>query len=109
MARELTQYIESIYRLSFRVRVGIDFGEVVFGLMGAESSARETVIGDTVNVASRLEAANKETGTDILVTDAVYQRTLSDVDFGRRFELDLRGKAGQVIAHEVNGLAKDSE
>ena len=106
VAKELTRYIERIYGLSFRVRVGIDFGEVVFGLMGAESTARETVIGDAVNVASRLEVANKETGTEILVTDAVYNETQNDVLFGRRFELDVRGKEERVVAHEVIGLQK---
>ena len=86
--------------------MGIDYGEVVFGLMGAESSARETVIGDTVNVASRLEAANKDTGTQLLVTDAVYQATRNGIAYGRRFDLDLRGKTGRVVGHEVVGLAR---
>jgi class 3 adenylate cyclase len=105
VAKELTRYIERIYGLNFKVRVGIDFGEVVFGLMGAESTARETVIGDVVNVASRLEVANKETGTEILATDAVRNEIHDHhVVFGRRFELDLRGKQEQVVAHEVIGL-----
>ena len=104
LAKELTRYIELIYHQEFKVRVGIDIGEVVYGLMGAESSARETVIGDTVNVASRLEGANKETGTEILVSDAVFEETRDLVEFGRRFDLDIRGKAGQVTAHEVLGL-----
>lgn len=103
VAREITQYVERIYGMSFGVRVGVDFGEVVFGLMGAGSSARETVIGDSVNVASRLESANKETGTDMLVSEAVYQLTSDDVTFGQRHELELRGKTGRVVAHEVLG------
>ena len=105
LAEDLTRYIEIIYHQTFKVRVGIDFGEVVYGLMGAESSARETVIGDTVNVASRLESANKDTGTEILVSDAVFEEARDEVEFGRRFELDIRGKAGRVIAHEVLGLS----
>ena len=105
LAKELTRYIEIIYHQTFKVRVGIDFGEVVYGLMGAESSARETVIGDTVNVASRLESANKDTGTEILVSDAVFEEARDEVEFGRRFELDIRGKAGRVVAHEVLGLS----
>lgn len=90
--------------MKFAVRVGIDYGEVVFGLMGASGSARETVIGDAVNVASRLESANKDVGTDMLVSDAVYQRTAHAVSFGQRYELDLRGKAGRVVAHEATCL-----
>ncbi len=106
VATDIAQYVETIYGHGFAVRVGIDYGEVVFGLMGAESSARETVIGDTVNVASRLEAANKDTGTQLLVTDAVYQATRNGVAYGRRFDLDLRGKTGRVVGHEVVGLAR---
>lgn len=54
-----------------------------------------------MNVASRFESANKELGTDILVSDAVYQLTQSSVTFGPLHELDLRGKVGMVGAYEV--------
>lgn len=103
-AEDLSRYVKRIYRMEFAVRVGIDFGEVVFGLMGVNNSARETVIGDAVNVASRLESANKDVGTDMLVSDAVYQRTAHAVSFGQRYELDLEGKAGRVVAHEATSL-----
>lgn len=108
VAGDLSHYVERIYGMSFKVRVGVDYGQVVFGLMGAESSARETAIGDTVNVASRLEAANKETGTNMLVSDIVYKDCVSDVDFGQSFDLDLRGKTGLVTAHEVIGLKDEN-
>ncbi len=100
-ARNLSEHIERVYRMSFRVRVGVDYGEAIFGLVGTGTSARETVIGDVVNVASRLESANKETGTDMLVSDSVHGLTLGQIEYGRRFELDLRGKAGRVVAHEL--------
>ena len=108
-ARDLSHYVERIYGMSFGVRVGVDFGQVIFGLMGSESSARETAIGDAVNVAARLQTANKETGTDMLVSDVVYKACATDVDFGRKFQLDLRGKVGRVAAHEVIGLRAGSD
>ena len=104
VAADMDRYVGRIYGHAFKVRVGIGLGEVVFGLMGGESSARETVIGDVVNTASRLESANKNTGTSILVTEAVRDRTITSVEYGRRFELDLRGKDGRVVAHEPVGL-----
>lgn len=70
-ARELNHYVEQIYGRTFAVRVGVDYGEAIFGLVGAEQNARETAIGDVVNVASRLQTANKETGTEMLVSDAI--------------------------------------
>ena len=104
VAADMHDYVSTIYRHAFRVRVGIALGEVIFGLMGGESSARETVIGDVVNTASRLESANKTTGTSMLVSEDVQTRTISRVDYGRRFELDLPGKDGHVVAYEVVGL-----
>jgi adenylate cyclase len=104
VAEDLNHYMERIYGHTFAVRIGVDYGEVVFGLLGAEATARETAIGDVVNVASRLQAANKEVDTTMLVSGAVVSGCAEDVRFGRNFELDLRGKVGRVRAHEVLGL-----
>lgn len=104
VARDLDHYVKRIYGRSFRVRIGVDYGEVVFGLVGAEGSARETAIGDVVNVAARLQAANKDVGTEMLVSDAVFSGCSAHIDFGQTFDLDLRGKVGRVRAHEVLGV-----
>ncbi len=101
VAARLSHYTERVYASPFRVRVGIDYGPVVYGMLGAEGTARETAIGDAVNVASRLQGANKDIGTDMLVSDEVFEHCPSDVEFGRSFDLDLRGKVGRITAHEV--------
>lgn len=106
VAADINDYVSRIYGHTFRVRVGICLGEVIFGLMGGKSSARETVIGDVVNTASRLEAANKSTGTNILVSEGIQAKTVDSVKYGRRFELDLPGKAGQMTAYEVVGVSE---
>lgn len=106
VAADINDYVSMIYSHTFHVRVGIALGEVIFGLMGGELSARETVIGDMVNTASRLEAANKTTGTNILVSEGIRSKTVGGVEYGRRFELDLPGKAGQITAFEVSGLSE---
>lgn len=100
-AADLSRHIERVYGMTFKVRVGVASGDAVFGLVGTGESARETVIGDVVNVASRLESANKETGTDMLVSGAVHDETVDDVSYGQRYELDLRGKSGLVVAYEL--------
>lgn len=105
IAADMNAYVSRIYGHDFRVRVGIASGDVVYGLMGAEGSARETVVGDVVNTASRIESANKQTGTAILVSDVVRSRTSEDVEYGQRFDLDLPGKDGSVAVHEVLRLA----
>lgn len=108
VAADMHEYVKRIYRHAFRARVGVAAGEVIFGLMGDESSARETVIGDVVNTASRLESANKTTGTAMLVCKDVRAQTAEQVEFGERFELDLRGKDGHVVAYEVVGLREQA-
>jgi len=53
----------------FKVRMGLATGEVVIGTIGSETTKSYTVIGDTVNVASRLEGANKAYGTAIMASE----------------------------------------
>ncbi len=74
------------------VRIGINTGDMVVGNMGGIGKFDYTVIGDGVNIASRLEGANKVYRTGIMVSEATYERVKNRI-IGR--ELDLIAVKGR--------------
>jgi adenylate cyclase len=67
-------------------------------------SAVPTAIGDVVNVASRIEGANKKTDTRLLVSEDVYEDVAELIEVGRRAAVQLAGKEGAFNLFEVTGL-----
>ena len=102
--QNLKPYFEEIYQKSFQIRVGLHFGQVVAGKLGSPGNRKMTVIGDTVNLASRIEAANKQAGTQFLISDATYALVKEEIRVGQRVRLTLPGKSGKYNLYEVVGL-----
>lgn len=84
-----------------RTRVGLHFGEAIVGNFGGEGRIQYTALGDTMNVAARLEAANKELLTKILISDDVA-RSVDSSDFRPMGSVQLRGRETPVTVFEPN-------
>lgn len=76
-----------------RVGAGVNTGPLVAGPLGGAGRLNFSVIGDVVNVAARVEAATRETGDDVLFTDATRQMLVRPVPCVSRGELPLKGKS----------------
>jgi len=83
------------------IGIGINSGPVVFGSVGAKDRMDFTSIGDTVNLAARLEGANKAYGTKTLVTDAVCDRVKDKFLCREVDKLTVKGKKLPVSVYEV--------
>lgn len=91
---------------TFRIGVGINSGELTLGAIGGEQRLDCNVVGDAVNLASRVEGLTKMYGATCLVTDATVARLSDPARYAMR-ELDrvlVVGRTAPVVIHELLDL-----
>jgi adenylate cyclase len=88
-------------RPCLEMRIGISTGCMVIGNIGSERRFDYTVMGDEVNVASRLEALNNTFGTDILVSATTMEAANRQVTFSPRGEIAVKGRQQPVRVFEL--------
>jgi adenylate cyclase len=95
---------ESRGRRPIKMGIGINSGAAIVGNIGSEDHMEYTAIGDTVNLAARLESATKELDLDIAVSDQTYTAIRPLFQWKAAGTIAIRGRSEPVRAYSVEGV-----
>jgi class 3 adenylate cyclase/nitrite reductase/ring-hydroxylating ferredoxin subunit len=102
-------FFKSMYDIDFDIRIGLHLGEAVIGSIGSPGNERLTAIGEAVNVASRVEVANKEAGTRFLISEPLYELVRDQVEMSDFVRVRLRGTSERITLYEIADLTAETD
>ncbi len=94
-------YLNQMYDRSFGIRAGINFGKVIVGNFDTGMMSKISAIGDAVNLASRIETANKDFGTQLLISQSAKEEIQGLVETHKMYRARLKGKSGEYVLYAV--------
>jgi len=97
----LKPYFESVYGRSFGIGIGIHYGDVIVGAVGAAGRRRVTIVDDAVNLAARIEAATKAVGAHVLISTAARDELGDAAGAWIARRVALPGKSGEFVLHQM--------
>ncbi len=100
--QQFNEYLQSIYSHSFGLRAGIHYGSAIIGHMSTGPMTKIAAIGDTVNFASRIEQANKNFGSQLLISESAYEHAKKYIKNPKSHQSQLKGKTGVYTLYEVD-------
>ncbi len=96
-------------KVPIKIGMGLHRGEAISGTIGSSERMEYTVIGDTVNQASRIEASTKSFGTDLLLSDDLAEFAKDEFVLEVAGSVEVKGKSEPLKLHKVRGYYDENK